>query len=180
MGDGPLGPTRLVLDKPVIAAVTGFAVAGGLELALWCDLRVVDETATFGVFCRRYGIPLVDGGTARLPRAIGLARALDLILTGRAVGAQEALAIGLASRVVPAGTALAEATALAQQLAAFPQACMRADRRAALGALDSPLADALALEARSGQAVFHAEGKTGAARFVEGMGRHGSFDVGDD
>ncbi|HUP06997.1 MAG TPA: crotonase/enoyl-CoA hydratase family protein, partial [Caldimonas sp.] len=126
--DGPMGPTRLALSKPVIAAVEGYAVAGGLELALWCDLRVASATATFGVFCRRFGVPLIDGGTVRLPRLIGESRALDMILTGRPVGADEALAFGLANRVVPAGEARAAAMALAQEIAAFPQACMRHDR----------------------------------------------------
>src|SRR6202158_5175320 len=127
-GPGPMGPTRMVLSKPVIAAVSGYAVAGGLELALWCDLRVADETATFGVFCRRWGVPLIDGGTVRLPRLIGTSRAMDMILTGRAVDAQEAAAIGLANRVVPKGQARAAAEELAAELAALPQQCMRSDR----------------------------------------------------
>ena len=130
-GDGPMGVTRLVLRKPVIAAIHGHAVAGGMEIALWCDLRVVDEAATFGIFCRRWGVPLIDGGTVRLPRLIGHGRAMDLILTGRAVDAQEALAIGLANRVVPAGSARAEAVALARQIARLPQECLRNDRQSA-------------------------------------------------
>src|SRR5215472_9537174 len=131
-GDGPMGPTRMQLSKPVIAAVAGYAVAGGLELALWCDLRVAEEDATFGVFCRRWGVPLIDGGTVRLPRLVGHSRALDMILTGRPVGAEEALAWGLANRVVPRGRARAEAEALAAEVARFPQACMKNDRASAL------------------------------------------------
>src|SRR3954463_12724159 len=131
-GDGPMGPTRMLLGKPVIAAIAGHAVAGGLELALWCDLRVAEESATLGVFCRRWGVPLIDGGTLRLPRLIGQSRALDLILTGRAVGAQEALAIGLGNRMTPPGEALAHAQALAAEIAAFPQVCVRSDRASVL------------------------------------------------
>src|SRR5215472_8270798 len=142
-GDGPMGPTRMLLGKPVIAAIAGYAVAGGLELALWCDLRVMEEDAVLGVFCRRWGVPLIDGGTLRLPRLIGLSRALDLILTGRAVGAEEALAMGLANRVVPHGQARQAAEELARQLAAFPQACLRNDRTSTLGSLGSPFADAM-------------------------------------
>jgi len=176
-GDGPMGPTRMVLSKPVIAAVHGHAVAGGLELALWCDLRVADETAVFGVFCRRWGVPLIDGGTVRLPRLIGQSRAMDLILTGRAVDAQEALAIGLANRVVPAGQARAAAMELAKQLAAFPQECLRGDRRSVLSqqGLDEP--DAMRSEfaiAMAGRGLAD-EAVTGAGRFAAGSGRHGTF-----
>jgi enoyl-CoA hydratase len=145
-GDGPMGPSRMVLSKPVIAAVAGYAVAGGLELACWCDLRVVEEGATFGVFCRRFGVPLIDGGTVRLPRIVGLGRALDLILTGRAVGAEEALRIGLADRVVPDGASRPAAEELARQLAELPQPTMRSDRLSVYEALGRPLDEALALE----------------------------------
>lgn len=171
-GDGPMGPSRMVLGKPVIAAISGHAVAGGLELALWCDLRVVEEDATLGVFCRRVGVPLIDGGTIRLPRLIGLSRALDLILTGRAVSAAEALAIGLANRVVPAGAALPEALALARQLAAFPQAALRADRLSAYLLHDAPLEEALIAELRRGAAALP-EALGMARRFAAGAGRHG-------
>ncbi|AZM58688.1 MULTISPECIES: crotonase/enoyl-CoA hydratase family protein [unclassified Streptomyces] len=173
-GDGPMGPTRMRLSKPVIAAVAGHAVAGGLELALWCDLRVAEEDAVFGVYCRRWGVPLIDGGTVRLPRLIGTSRALDLILTGRPVAAAEALDIGLANRVVPAGRARAEAEELAAALARFPQACLRADRASVLG--QEGLAEEAALrgELRGGAAVV-AAGLEGAARFASGAGRHGSF-----
>ena len=172
-GDGPMGPSRLQLTKPVVAAVTGHAVAGGLELALWCDLRVVEEDAIFGVFCRRFGVPLIDGGTVRLPRLIGLSRALDLILTGRAVAAQEALAIGLANRVAPRGQARAAAEELARQIARFPQACMRADRASAYEAFASTTIEgALAAEFARGAGVL-AEAAEGAARFASGEGRHG-------
>lgn len=175
-GDGPMGPTRMRLSKPVIAAVEGHAVAGGLELAIWCDLRVAAETAVFGVFCRRFGVPLIDGGTVRLPRLIGQSRALDLILTGRAVAADEALAIGLANRVVPTGTALAAAEALALQIAAFPQACMRGDRSSALAQSELSEADALVQEFDFGLATLRSgETLAGAARFSAGSGRHGSF-----
>ena len=174
-GDGPMGPSRLALSKPVIAAVAGHAVAGGLELALWCDLRVVEEDAVLGVFCRRWGVPLIDGGTVRLPRLIGLSHALDLILTGRAVGAEEALRIGLANRVVPVGTARAAAEGLARELAAFPQACLRADRRSALEGLGLPLEEALRQEFAGGLEVLP-EAAEGARRFVAGEGRHGAFD----
>jgi len=145
-GDGPMGPSRMVLSKPVIAAVAGYAVAGGLELACWCDLRVVEESATFGVFCRRFGVPLIDGGTVRLPRLVGLGRALDLILTGRAVDAEEALRIGLADRVVPHGAARAAAEELARELAALPQPTLRSDRLSVYEALGSPVDEAIALE----------------------------------
>ena len=174
-GDGPMGVSQLRLSKPVIAAVSGHAVAGGLELALWCDLRVADETAVFGVFCRRWGVPLVDGGTVRLPRLIGTSRALDLILTGRPVDAAEALAIGLANRVVPAGQALPAAQELAASLAAFPQVCLRSDRASVLDQHGLPEEAALAQEFAHGQAALARETLGGAARFVAGEGRHGSF-----
>ena len=174
-GPGPMGPTRLVLSKPVIAAVEGWAVAGGLELALWCDLRVAAEDARFGVFCRRFGVPLVDGGTVRLPRLVGHGRAMDLILTGREVGAAEALAIGLADRVVPAGTALAAAVALAGELAELPQVCLRNDRRSAMAQWGLDEADALALETRIGlETLASGEALDGAARFTGGAGRRGT------
>ena len=174
-GDGPMGPSRMLLSKPVIAAVAGHAVAGGLELALWCDLRVVEEDAVLGVFCRRWGVPLIDGGTVRLPRIVGLGRALDLILTGRPVGAEEALAIGLANRVVPAGASRAAAEALAAQLAEFPQLCLRHDRLSAYEQHDLSLDDALANELRHGLVALEHEALGGAARFADGAGRHGSF-----
>jgi enoyl-CoA hydratase len=174
-GDGPMGITRLRLSKPVIAAVTGYAVAGGLELALWCDLRIADETAVFGVFCRRWGVPLIDGGTVRLPRLIGTSRAMDMILTGRGVGAAEAAAIGLANRVVPAGQALAAAQELAAQLAEFPQVCLRSDRASVLDQEGLDEGAALAAEFAHGQAALRAEAAPGAARFASGAGRHGSF-----
>lgn len=175
---GPMGPTRLATSKPVIAAVEGHAVAGGLELALWCDLRIVGADAIFGVFCRRWGVPLVDGGTVRLPRVVGLGVALDLILTGRPVGAEEAARIGLATRVVPTGSALEAAVELGQQLAAFPQACMRADLASARGAFDRPLPEALRAEHVRGVAsIPRDEGggdlAAGVARFTAGAGRHG-------
>ncbi|VVE15835.1 enoyl-CoA hydratase [Pandoraea iniqua] len=173
-GDGPMGLTRRHLDKPVIAAVTGHAVAGGLELALWCDLRVADVSATFGVFCRRFGVPLIDGGTVRLPRLIGMSRALDMILTGRAVGAQEGFEIGLVNRLVPEGMALQGAIALAQQLAALPQGALRADRRAAYAQWDLPLEDALRQEGAAGHDVVFSEGLEGARAFLSGVGRHGA------
>ena len=173
-GPGPMGPTRLALSKPVIAAVSGHAVAGGLELALWCDLRVVEASATFGVFCRRFGVPLIDGGTVRLPRIIGQGHALDLILTGRPVGAAEAQQMGLANRVVPDGEARAAAEALARQIAAHPQICLRGDRRSALDQWALPEAAALAHEHRLGQAALDAETLRGARAFVAGAGRHGA------
>ena len=169
--DAPMGPSRLAVSKPVIAAISGYAVAGGLELALWCDLRVVEEDAVLGVFSRRWGVPLIDGGTVRLPRIVGLGRALDLILTGRPVAADEALAMGLANRVVAPGTARAEAERLAAQIAAFPQAGLRSDRRAVYGAL--PEGDALAREFELGIATIR--GGTDIARFVAGEGRSGTF-----
>jgi enoyl-CoA hydratase/carnithine racemase len=174
-GDGPMGPSRMLLTKPVVAAIAGHAVAGGLELALWCDLRVVEEDAVLGVFCRRWGVPLIDGGTVRLPRLIGLSRALDLILTGRPVGAEEAHAMGLANRIVPTGTARAAAEELAAQIARFPQLCMRHDRRSAYEQHELPLAEALANELRHGIVALEHEALPGAARFAAGEGRHGSF-----
>lgn len=175
-GRGPMGPTRLALSKPVIAAVEGHAVAGGLELALWCDLRVASTSAVFGVFCRRWGVPLIDGGTVRLPRIVGQGRALDMILTGRPVAAEEALAIGLANRVVPQGEALAAAQALAREIAAFPQVCLRADRTSALTHWSLPQHEALRAEGRGGEAPLAAEAAAGAKRFTEGAGRGGRFD----
>jgi enoyl-CoA hydratase len=175
--DGPMGPTRLRLRKPVIAAVEGHAVAGGLELALWCDLRVAGAGAVFGVFCRRFGVPLIDGGTVRLPRLIGESRALDLILTGRPVGADEALTLGLANRVVPTGEALAAARELARTIAAFPQHCLRNDRASVLGQHGLPLRDALAQEFALGmQTLQSGEAVSGAQRFSSGVGRHGRFE----
>ena len=172
-GDGPLGPTRLQLSKPVIAAVSGYCVAGGLELACWCDLRIVEEDAVLGVFCRRFGVPLIDGGTVRLPRIVGQGRALDLILTGRPVDAREALEMGLANRLVPRGQALAAAIALGQEIARHPQLCMRGDRRSAYEALDLPLGAALDGELRHGLAALGAEAVAGAVAFSEGAGRGG-------
>lgn len=175
-GDGPMGPSRMLLDKPVIAAVSGHAVAGGLELALLCDLRVVEEDATFGVFCRRFGVPLIDGGTVRLPRLIGMSRALDLILTGRPVKADEALAMGLANRVVPKGTAREAAEKLAAEIAAFPQATMRGDRKSAYESTALSLDEAIANEFRHGVASLSTgEAVTGATAFTKGTGRHGAF-----
>jgi len=171
---GPMGPTRLRLEKPVIAAISGHAVAGGLELALWCDLRVMEDDAVLGVFCRRWGVPLIDGGTVRLPRLIGQGRALDLILTGRPVGAKEALTMGLVNRVVPRGAARAVAEALAEEIAAFPQGCLRADRRSAYAQWNLAETDALQQEFARGRAVLESgESAAGAARFVEGAGRGG-------
>lgn len=171
---GPMGPSRLLLSKPVIAAVSGAAVAGGMELALWCDMRVVEEDAYFGVYCRRFGVPLIDGGTVRLPRLVGMGHAMDLILTGRKVEAPEALAMGLANRVVPKGTAREAAVELAQQLAKFPQKTMLADRMNAYEQWDLPLPQALAMEwERSKHCI--ADGLEGAARFAAGQGRHGKF-----
>lgn len=175
-GNGPMGPSRLLLKKPVIAAVEGFAVAGGLELALWCDLRVAAETATFGVFCRRWGVPLIDGGTVRLPRLIGQGRALDMILTGRAVGAREALDWGLANRVVPTGQARQAAVDLAKEIARFPQLCMRTDRMSAFRQWDFELAEALRYEGREGVAPLREGAQEGAGRFAGGKGRGGNFD----
>jgi enoyl-CoA hydratase len=175
-GDGPMGPSRMLLNKPVIAGVSGYAVAGGLELALWCDLRVMEEDAQVGVFCRRWGVPLIDGGTVRLPRLIGMSRALDLILTGRAVGAQEALAMGLCNRVVPKGKAREEAEKLAHEIARFPQICMRADRMSAYQQWDLDLVSALKNEARGGIEPLRHEARAGATRFSSGKGRGGSFE----
>ncbi|MGV0626427.1 crotonase/enoyl-CoA hydratase family protein [Mycolicibacter minnesotensis] len=172
-GPGPMGPTRMVLSKPVIAAVSGYAVAGGLELALWCDLRVVEADAEFGVFCRRWGVPLIDGGTVRLPRLIGHSRAMDLILTGRAVGAEEALAIGLANRVVPPGQARQAAEQLARELAELPQGCLRADRLSTLRQWGMSESDAMDQEFDSIAQVAD-EALRGAGRFAGGAGRHGS------
>jgi len=174
-GPGPMGPTRLRLGKPVIAAIEGPAVAGGLELALWCDLRVAASDATLGVYCRRFGVPLIDLGTIRLPRLIGHSRAIDLILTGRGVDGAEAERIGLVNRVVEPGEALAAAVALAAELAALPQMCMRNDRLSALEQWDLPEDDAMRNEARRGRVVI-ASGETlaGAARFAAGAGRHGA------
>jgi enoyl-CoA hydratase len=177
-GDGPMGPTRMQLGKPVIAAIAGHAVAGGMELALWCDLRVMEATATLGVFCRRWGVPLVDGGTVRLPRLIGHSRAMDLILTGRPVDAAEALAMGLANRVADHGEALHCALALAQQISAFPQGCMRSDRNSALEQWGMSVDDAMANEFTRGLDVIASrETVTGASRFASGLGRHGDFDA---
>ncbi|MFG2550345.1 crotonase/enoyl-CoA hydratase family protein [Streptomyces sp. NPDC048581] len=173
-GDGPMGPTRLRLSKPVIAAVAGHAVAGGLELALWCDLRVAEEDAVFGVFCRRWGVPLIDGGTVRLPRLIGTSRALDMILTGRPVEAREAYDLGLANRVVPTGRARAEAEELAAVIARFPQGCLRADRASVLDQDGLDETAAMRGELRHGMGVL-AQSLEGAARFASGAGRHGSF-----
>ena len=173
-GPGPMGPTRTAFSKPVIAAIEGYAVAGGLELALMCDLRVAAKSAVFGVFCRRWGVPLIDGGTIRLPRIVGMGRALDMILTGRAVAADEALAFGLANRIVDDGQALAQAQAWARQIAAFPQRCLRADRDSAIAQWDLPLAVALQREGAGGYPAAIAEGLAGAARFAAGAGRHGS------
>jgi enoyl-CoA hydratase len=176
-GDAPMGPTRLQLSKPVIAAVAGHAVAGGLELAVWCDLRVVEDDAVFGVFCRRWGVPLIDGGTVRLPRLIGQSRALDMILTGRPVGASEAYAMGLANRVVAKGEARAVAEALARDIARMPQTCLRNDRSSVYGQFGRSLGDALAEEFRlGGETLAGDEAREGAARFASGKGRGGSFE----
>ncbi|MFZ2653195.1 MAG: crotonase/enoyl-CoA hydratase family protein [Burkholderiaceae bacterium] len=175
--DGPMGPTRLNLRKPVIAAIEGHAVAGGLELALWCDMRVASATAVLGVFCRRFGVPLIDGGTVRLPRLIGRSRALDMILTGRPVAASEALEFGLVNRVVAPGGALAAARELAEQIAHHPQECMRNDRASALRESGLPMQEALAQEFEYGKSTLRSgEALAGAARFVAGAGRHGSFE----
>jgi enoyl-CoA hydratase len=174
-GDGPMGPTRLRLSKPVIAAIAGHAVAGGLELALWCDLRVAEQDAVLGVFCRRWGVPLIDGGTVRLPRLIGAGRAMDLILTGRAVGAEEAERIGLVNRVVPTGTSLAAAQELAAALARFPQTCLREDRLSALEQAGLSEPEAMANELAHGRRSL-LEVQAGLERFRSGAGRHGAFD----
>jgi enoyl-CoA hydratase len=174
-GEGPMGPTRRLLSKPVLAAVEGYAVAGGMELALWCDMRIASETATFGIFCRRWGVPLIDGGTVRLPRIVGQGRALDLILTGRPVGAPEALAIGLANRMVPEGRARAEAETLAAEIARFPSLCLRTDRASVHAGWDCDLAEALRAEAVAGAAPIEKGGRDGATRFAGGLGRGGGF-----
>ena len=175
-GDAPMGVSRLVVSKPVIAAISGYAVAGGLELALWCDLRVVEEDAILGVFCRRWGVPLIDGGTVRLPRLIGMSRALDMILTGRPISAQEALQFGLANRVVPAGQGRRAAEALAEQLCQFPQLCMRLDRQSVYNQWDLDLSMAMEQEFVGGMRALQEEGYAGAARFADGAGRHGMFE----
>ena len=172
---GPMGPSRLALSKPVIAAVEGASVAGGMELALWCDMRVMAEDAYFGVYCRRWGIPLIDGGTVRLPRLVGAGRAMDIILTGRKVPANEALRIGLCERVVPRGSARAAAEELAREIARFPQAAVRADRRSAYESFGLSTREALALEWAGGIDAFMLEGAAGAARFAQGRGRQGDF-----
>jgi len=178
-GDGPMGPSRMLLSKPVIGAISGYAVAGGLELALWCDLRVMEEDAVLGVFCRRWGIPLIDGGTVRLPRLIGLSRALDLILTGRPVGSTEALDIGLVHRVAPNGASRQMAEELARELAQFPQVCMRGDRLSAYEQFDLSFDEAMVNEFNRGLAALAEETSSGAKRFASGAGRHGSFDETD-
>jgi enoyl-CoA hydratase len=175
-GEGPLGPTRALLSKPVIAAVEGHAVAGGLELALWCDLRIASDTAVFGVFCRRWGVPLVDGGTVRLPRLIDHSRALDMILTGRPVRAAEAYRWGLANRLVGAGEALAAAQALAAEIARFPSLCLRTDRASSYRQWDLGLEAALREEGIAGEAPIREGARDGAARFAAGLGRGGRFD----
>ncbi len=172
---GPLGPTRLELDKPVIAAVAGPAVAGGFELALWCDVRVMEKSAYFGVYCRRWGVPLIDGGTVRLPRIVGMGRAMEIILTGRKLPAEEALRIGACEHVVADGGSRAFAEAIAHEIARFPQACMRADRRSAYAQQGLGLREAMRKEWYNGLPAFKAEGAAGAARFASGKGRHGSF-----
>jgi enoyl-CoA hydratase len=180
-GDGPMGPTRMLLSKPVIAAIEGHAVAGGLELACWCDLRVAAEDAVIGVFCRRFGVPLVDGGTVRLPRIVGMGRALDLILTGREVSAREALDMGLVNRVCPPGQALATATELAAQMAALPQQCLRSDRMSVYEQWNLTMPAALGNEFRRGMEVVRgSEMKQGVERFVSGEGRHGARVDGSD
>ncbi|WP_018255058.1 crotonase/enoyl-CoA hydratase family protein [Salinispora mooreana] len=173
-GDGPMGPTRMTLSKPVVAAISGYAVAGGLELALWCDLRVAEDDAVLGVFCRRWGVPLIDGGTFRLPRLIGESRAMDLILTGRPVSAPEAYAMGLVNRLVAPGTARAAAEQLAAELAGHPQTCLRNDRAAVLATAALPEPAALATELTYGMESLAADAASGAARFAAGAGRHGA------
>ena len=175
-GDGPMGPTRMVLSKPVIAAIAGYAVAGGLELALWCDLRVMEEDAILGVFCRRWGVPLIDGGTVRLPRLIGLSRALDLIITGRPVHAKEALAMGLVNRLVPKEKSRESAEKLALEISSFPQACLNTDRLSAYTQWDLPLKEAMRNEFQKGFSMVEVEGRAGAARFAKGAGRGGKFE----
>lgn len=176
LGEGPMGPTRRLIGKPVLAAVEGYAVAGGMELALWCDIRIVAESATFGIFCRRWGVPLVDGGTARLPRIVGQGRALDLILTGRPVGAEEALAMGLANRLVPRGEARTAAEMLAAEIARFPNLCLVTDRRSTYAAFDGDLRHALEAEGIAGAAPLAEGAGAGAARFAGGLGRSGDFE----
>ena len=172
---GPLGPTRLQLDKPVIAAIAGPAVAGGMELALWCDLRVMEEDAYLGVYCRRWGVPLIDGGTVRLPRLVGQGRALEIILTGRKVPAEECLRIGACEQVVPKGQSREAAEDLAREIARFPQECVRADRRSALAQHGQSVREAMRFEWTNGQAALQREGIAGATRFANGAGRHGDF-----
>ncbi|MGH3319981.1 MAG: crotonase/enoyl-CoA hydratase family protein [Streptosporangiaceae bacterium] len=174
-GDGPMGPTRIRLGKPVVAAIDGYAVAGGLELALWCDLRVAGDDTVLGVFCRRWGVPLVDGGTVRLPRLIGASRAMDLILTGRPVEAREAYEMGLVNRVVPRGQARGAAERLAAEIAGFPQTCLRHDRLSVLEQEGRPEDEAMAGELRHGEISLAADARSGAERFASGAGRHGSF-----
>lgn len=175
-GDGPMGISRLQLSKPTVAAISGYAVAGGLELALWCDLRVAEQSAVFGVFCRRWGVPLIDGGTVRLPRLIGQSRAMDMILTGRPVAADEAERFGLANRVVADGQALATAQALAAQMAQFPQTCLRGDRQSVLSQWGWPEETAMQAEFAIGMTSLDTDGHLGAGRFAAGAGRHGAFD----
>ncbi|MFP6582660.1 MAG: crotonase/enoyl-CoA hydratase family protein [Candidatus Hydrogenedentota bacterium] len=173
--DGPMGPSRFLLTKPVIAAISGHAVAGGLELALWCDMRVAEEDATLGVYCRRWGVPLIDGGTIRLPRLVGMGHAMDMILTGRGVGAEEALGMGLVNRVVPKGQAREAAVALAHELCAFPQICMNSDRLSTYEQFGMSLDDAILNEFHHGKEALKNESRSGAARFAEGKGRGGNF-----
>ena len=175
-GDGPMGPTRLRLSKPVIAAIAGYAVAGGLELALWCDMRVVEKNAIFGVFCRRFGVPLVDGGTVRLPRLIGFSRAMDMILTGRPIDAEEALTWGLANRIVENGQSRMEAEKVAREIAKFPQICMRNDRQSAYEQFGLNVEDAMANEFKFGLKTLEAgEFLKGSQAFISGKGKHGDF-----
>ncbi|MDC0398106.1 crotonase/enoyl-CoA hydratase family protein [Alphaproteobacteria bacterium] len=179
-GPGPMGPTRTPISKPVIAAVSGYAVAGGLELALWCDLRVAEDNAVFGVYCRRWGVPLIDGGTVRLPRLIGHGRAMDMILTGRPVNADEALAIGLANRVVKPGASRSEAERLAREIAAFPQECMKADRHSTINQWSFSIEEALQIEGKAAHSILEREAFAGAERFALGRGRGGRFDDHND
>ena len=179
-GPGPMGPTRTPISKPVIAAVSGYAVAGGLELALWCDLRVAEDNAVFGVYCRRWGVPLIDGGTVRLPRLIGHGRAMDMILTGRPVNADEALAIGLANRVVKPGASRSEAESLAREIAAFPQECMKADRHSTINQWSFSIEEALQIEGKAAHSILEREAFSGAERFASGRGRGGRFDDHND
>ena len=176
-GDAPMGPSRMLLTKPVIAAISGYAVAGGLELALWCDMRVMERSAVMGVFCRRWGVPLIDGGTVRLPRLIGMSRAMDLILTGRPVNSEEAFNIGLANRLVEDGEALKKAQELAASIAKFPQTCMRNDRLSAYAQSHLPVHEAMQKEFEFGMTTIESkETVEGAKRFASGKGRHGSFE----